>query len=126
MRGELLNLKDIEMITGISCSRFMPKNLNAFLPINKDTWIYKEEYQSTMGNDLSSEMNKALNAFLNKFEKINYHELEKCSNEVYVTIYVCSDNGQIAFSLDNKLMQRLYNLGIDIEYSILSMGLAED
>ncbi len=126
MRGDLLNSREIEMITGISCSRFIPKKLSSFVPINKDTWIYKEEYQATIDDDLSSEMNKALDAFLNKFEKTNFHELEKFSNEIYVTIYVCSDNAQIGFFLDNKLVHRLYNLGIDIEYSIMSMGLVEN
>lgn len=96
------------------------------MPHSKDTWIYKEEYQSIKDNDLSTEINKALNAFLDKFEKIDYSELKKCSDEAYVTIYVCSDNAQIGFSLDNKLMQRLYNFGIDIEYSIMSMGLVEE
>lgn len=126
LRGELLNLREIEMITGVSCSRFIPKESGTSASHSKDTWIYKVEYRSIKDHDLSIEINKALASFLDKFEKINYHELKKSSDEAYVTIYVCSDNAQIGFTLDNKLMQRLYNLGIDIEYSIMSMGLVEE
>lgn len=126
VRGENLNLNAIESIVHTPPSRFIPKNSGKPFKATKDTWIYKEEFCAIDEKQLSGKIEEAISSYLCKFENINIPELKSLSEETYVTIYLSSNYAQIGFTVNNDFMKRLYDLGLEVEFSILSMGEADE
>lgn len=117
-----MNLNAIESIVHTPPSRFIPKNTGKPFKATKDTWIYKEEFCTVDDKQLSSKIEEAINSYLFKFENIDISELKSLSDEAYVTIYLSANYAQIGFTINNDFMKRLYDLGLEVEFSILSMG----
>ena len=126
IRSEKMSLDIIQTITHTKPTRFTLKDSGRSFKATKDTWIYKEEYRVTDDMLLSNEIEKAMKNFLCKFENVDFSKLKEISDEIYVTIYISSNNSQIGFVANNDLMARLFNLNIDVEFSILSMGEVDD
>ena len=119
-----LDLSKIDDKLGIHNSRMIFKNqqLHGNRTSKYNIWLYKEKYYS------ENDFDKVLYAFidlLNSRKEI-MKELKVCYEEVCIIIYLCSEYGQIGYSLKKELEEKLQQLDMDISFDILSFELVED
>lgn len=119
-----LDLSKIDDKLGIHNSRMIFKNqqLHGNRTSKYNIWLYKEKYYS------ENDFDKVLYTFidlLNSRKEI-MKELKVCYEEVCIIIYLCSEYGQIGYSLKKEFIEKLQQLDMDISFDILSFGLVED
>ncbi|MCL2072220.1 MAG: DUF4279 domain-containing protein [Oscillospiraceae bacterium] len=125
VRGNELDVQKINELTALTPTVFKNKNENIFN--SKDTWIYKEMFAKKNNTDSLSEIIRdTLALFLKKIKTIDVGKLKNLGQDVYITFYLSSDFAQIRFAADNHLMRGLFELGLEVDFSIFSFGKVED
>ena len=116
--GESLNFDLINKLIGLSPDRIIKKGEEMSLKkiSLEDKCIYKLKFQS---NDFNEKVNIFLCSLMKSKE--NFDNVIEIAN-VELNIYINSNFGQIGYTLTKDNICKLYELGIDVQFHILSFG----
>jgi len=84
-------------------------------------WIYKRKFNNI---NFSEVINTFLDTLLQQKEK--FINLKTEYEEIEIIMQIRSDYGQIGFTLDGMILEKINTLKIPLSFDILSFGLVED
>jgi len=84
-------------------------------------WIYKRKFNNI---NFSEVINTFLDTLLQQKEK--FINLKTEYEEIEIIMQIRSDYGQIGFTLDGMILEKISTLKIPLSFDILSFGLVED
>ncbi|MDD2235562.1 MAG: DUF4279 domain-containing protein [Desulfitobacteriaceae bacterium] len=118
-----LNFEEIEKNIGIIPTTTINKG-QVIVATEKapfDIWSYEIEFSN--GNDTINKLCCLLNKLMPYSNYIN--EMSRCYRQVVINCFLRSDMGQIGLEISSEVVSKLNNLGIGINFHILSYGYVE-
>jgi len=94
--------------------------------LTDDFWFYSREYNYKHdGEEVSSDgINELLLTFLDEIKSIKELNIQALSKRIWV--FVQSNFAQFGFSISNDTLCKMADLGLPLDFSMLSWGEVED